>query len=94
MGKSKVKNEASLVFFSGTITRDGVTVPIESIEYRRVELEDGTVEERGLPAGLQPGASIGEILATAFATPFAQPAGTKRRKRVASKVINKLPGKA
>ena len=84
---SPVKNSAAFVTFEGTITRNGVTQELRSVNYRRIEREDGTVEERGRPDGLQPGASLGEIMAAALAP--APPSPPRPRKRVKSRQIKR-----
>jgi hypothetical protein len=51
---------------SGTITLNGVTREIRSIDYRRVEYTDGTVHETGRPLDVPSGADVGEIIQAAF----------------------------
>ena len=81
-----MKTRSSFRLFVGnyTLTIDGQVVAQRTVDYSRVDFDDGSVEERGRPTAIPKtpdGTSIGELIEHAFAPlpkPLQEP---KKRKK-------------
>ncbi len=59
--KRKSVNHFSLVLAAGTVRLNGKEFQGRSLDYERWDFDDGTVQERGLPAGMSPRPTIQQL---------------------------------